>query len=175
MQVTWAGVLEWGWYSWEIPMDHRRQTLWYRSAFHIPQQVQKHRTGMRKAPDRAGSLTLTYSSPSSNSVSLCTTTLVTDMSGCCSLASLMAWASACQGQERALSAEEEDPSQVGASMHTDHQGFPLKPRWFYCFIWGSRKIWNVLVFILENAPHFFSPQFSCPFWIIIHVEETSWF
>ena len=38
---------------------------------------------------------LPFSSPSSNSVSLCTTTLVTDMSGCCSLASLMAWASAC--------------------------------------------------------------------------------
>ena len=41
-------------------------------------------------------LSLPYSSPSSNSVSLCTTTLVTDMSGCCSLASLMAWASACR-------------------------------------------------------------------------------
>lgn len=41
-------------------------------------------------------LTCGQSSPSSGviSVSLCTTTLVTDMSGCCSLASLIAWASA---------------------------------------------------------------------------------
>lgn len=40
---------------------------------------------------------LGQSSPSSGviSVSLCTTTLVTDMSGCCSLASFMAWARAC--------------------------------------------------------------------------------
>lgn len=38
---------------------------------------------------------LAYSSPSSSSVSLCTTTLVTDMSGCCSRASRMACASAC--------------------------------------------------------------------------------
>lgn len=39
---------------------------------------------------------LGQSSPSSGviSVSLCTTTLVTDMSGCCSLASFMAWARA---------------------------------------------------------------------------------
>lgn len=39
---------------------------------------------------------LRHSSASSGviSVSLCTTTLVTDMSGCCSLASLMAWARA---------------------------------------------------------------------------------
>lgn len=52
--------------------------------------------------DRAGTRTgtsLSYlgqSSPSSGviSVSLCTTTLVTDMSGCCSLASFMAWARA---------------------------------------------------------------------------------
>lgn len=41
-------------------------------------------------------LTCAQSSPSSGliSVSLWTTTLVTDMSGCCSLASLIAWASA---------------------------------------------------------------------------------
>lgn len=44
----------------------------------------------------SGPLTCGQSSPSSGviSVSLCTTTLVTDMSGCCSLASLIAWASA---------------------------------------------------------------------------------
>lgn len=46
--------------------------------------------------ESASSLTWGQSSPSSGviSVSLWTTTLVTDMSGCCSLASLIAWASA---------------------------------------------------------------------------------
>ncbi len=56
------------------------------------------RTEMDKAGTRTGT-SLSYlgqSSPSSGviSVSLCTTTLVTDMSGCCSLASFMAWARA---------------------------------------------------------------------------------
>lgn len=47
------------------------------------------------------------SSSSASSVSLWTTTLVTDMSGCCSLASLMAWASACStgGQPHSGSTE----------------------------------------------------------------------
>lgn len=53
----------------------------------------------RTAPGSGLGALLSYlvqSSPSSGviSVSLCTTTLVTDMSGCCSLASFMAWARA---------------------------------------------------------------------------------
>lgn len=49
-----------------------------------------------KPRESASPLTWGQSSPSSGviSVSLWTTTLVTDMSGCCSLASLIAWASA---------------------------------------------------------------------------------
>lgn len=141
----------------------------HRSPFHIPQQVQNHRTVTRKAPDSTGSLTLTYSSPSSNSVSLCTTTLVTDMSGCCSLASLMAWASACQGQERALSVEEKAP----------FSGWPNTCYWApgtppLLFEEAGRLEMGSL-FLLEAASHF--PRVPiCPgyFQIIIHVEEAGW-
>lgn len=55
-----------------------------------------HMPAKAKPGKSASPLTWDQSSPSSGviSVSLWTTTLVTDMSGCCSLASLIAWASA---------------------------------------------------------------------------------
>lgn len=55
-----------------------------------------HMPAEAKSRESASPLTWGQSSPSSGviSVSLWTTTLVTDMSGCCSLASLIAWARA---------------------------------------------------------------------------------
>lgn len=61
------------------------------------------------------------SSSSASSVSLWTTTLVTDMSGCCSLASLMAWARACR------------------TMRQPHSGNTEHSR--QCRRWGRERKW----------------------------------
>lgn len=125
-----------------------------------------------KDPRQGHALTWNYSSPSSNSVSLCTTTLVTDMSGCCSLASRMAWASACQGQERAQSAEEQPPPRAANTHAHWYLGRHLRPRWFHCFTCESRWFEMDSV-IFENAPHFPKVPISpVHFQITIHVEET---
>lgn len=74
------------------------------NAIQMPERIEKVRDELRKKKmplshassvsvwEKSQPLTCGQSSPSSGviSVSLCTTTLVTDMSGCCSLASLIA-------------------------------------------------------------------------------------
>lgn len=129
-----------------------------------------------KGPGRRRLSYLTYSSPSSNSVSLCTTTRVTDMSGCCSLASLMAWASACQGEERAPWVENQAGSSSGCETHTLINGGSASSQdGFIALFEEAGRCETGSLFILENASHF--PKFPISpvhLQIMIHAEETGW-
>lgn len=107
---------------------------------------------------------LGQSSPSSGviSVSLCTTTLVTDMSGCCSLASLMAWARAwimgCSARKQRQGETENRRWQGGSRaidykpdcqnshlFHTSHALFSIKDIQMYLFISPKPNETNVSV------------------------------
>ena len=139
-------------------MDCRRQAPWCRRAS----------TSLGGLGDTAQMTLLPHSSPSSSSVSLCTTTLVTDMSGCCSLASLMAWASAC-GVRRQCG-EQRIFFRVAMHEHAHHLRSSLQQKATYSLLYHYKKIWNGLPVHFRESISF--PQishFSHPF-----PDNNSW-
>ena len=135
-------------------MDCRRQAPWCRRTS----------TSLGGLGDTAQMMLLPHSSPSSSSVSLCTTTLVTDMSGCCSLASLMAWASACGVRRQHGEQRKRIFFRVAMHEYAHHLWSSLQQKAMHSLLYHYKKIWNGLPAHFRQSISF--PQishFSHPF------------